>query len=112
MDSVHSSLGTGHLGSQQNLLLLRKRYWWPGMSQEVNRFIQGCSTCAISKVPRHLPEGKLHLLPITRRPWSHIGVNFFSDLPTSDSFTCILVVIDHFSKACHLIPLKGLRKPY
>lgn len=31
-----------------------------------------------------------------------------SDLPSSDSNTCILVVVDRFSKACKLIPLPGL----
>lgn len=31
-----------------------------------------------------------------------------TDLPPSSSHTCILVVVDRFSKACKLIPLKGL----
>ncbi len=30
------------------------------------------------------------------------------DLPVSDGNTCILVIIDRFSKFCHLIPLAGL----
>ncbi len=30
------------------------------------------------------------------------------DLPASNDFTTILVVVDRFSKACKLIPLKGL----
>ncbi len=47
-------------------------------------------------------------LPIPRRPWSHVGVDFITDLPRSDSYTCVLVVVDWFSKACKLIPLPGL----
>lgn len=78
------------------------------MAREIKRFVQGCSTCAISSVPHHLPEGKLLPLPIPRRPWSHLGVDFISDLPNSNSYTCVLVVVDRFSKACRLIPLKGL----
>lgn len=39
---------------------------------------------------------------------SHIGVDFITDLPRLDNYTCILVVIDWFSKACKLVPLKGL----
>lgn len=30
------------------------------------------------------------------------------DLPPSDGYTCVLVVVNQFSKACHLIPLRGL----
>ncbi|KAG1931368.1 retrotransposable element, partial [Pimephales promelas] len=36
------------------------------------------------------------------------GVDFVTDLPVSDSHTCILVVVDRFSKACKLIPLPVL----
>ncbi len=78
------------------------------MARDVRRFVQGCPDCAISKSSRHLPAGKLHPLPIPNRPWSHLGVDFITDLPVSDGHTCILVIIDRFSKFCRLIPLTGL----
>lgn len=80
MDSVHTSRGSGHPGSQRTLSLS----------------------------PCHLPAGKLVPLPIPNRPCSHIGINFATDLPPSESYTYILVVVDQFSKACKLIPLTGL----
>ncbi|KAK3550836.1 hypothetical protein QTP70_006152 [Hemibagrus guttatus] len=55
-----------------------------------------------------LPEGKLVPLPISCRPWYHLGIDFAIDLLVSNGFTTILVTVDHFSKACKLIPLKGL----
>ncbi|KAK3558297.1 hypothetical protein QTP86_014682 [Hemibagrus guttatus] len=55
-----------------------------------------------------LPEGKLVPLPIPRRPWSHLLIDFATDLPVSNGFTTILITIDCFSKACKLILLKGL----
>ncbi|KAK3509087.1 hypothetical protein QTP70_020299 [Hemibagrus guttatus] len=61
----------------------------------------------MSKDPRHLPSGKLLSLPVPNRPWSHLGVDFITDLPTSRSHTCIFVVVDRFSKSCRLLPLKG-----
>ncbi len=78
------------------------------MAWDVIRYVRSCSVCAMSKTPRHLPIGKLVPLPVPRRPWSHIGVDFVTDLPISDGNTCILVVVDRFSKACKFIPLKGL----
>ncbi len=50
----------------------------------------------------------LHTLPVPQRPWSHIGVNFITDLPNSEGHMCVLVLVDRFSKACRYIPLKGL----
>ncbi len=78
------------------------------MARDVRRFVQGCPDCAISKSPRHLPSGKLLPLPVPTRPWSHLGVDFITDLPPSDGNTCILVIVDRFSKSCCLLPLKGL----
>ncbi|KAL0173533.1 hypothetical protein M9458_029501, partial [Cirrhinus mrigala] len=47
-------------------------------------------------------------LPAPRRPWSHIAVDFITDLPNSLGHTTILTVIDRFSKGCRLIPLPKL----
>ncbi|KAK3542222.1 hypothetical protein QTP86_018469 [Hemibagrus guttatus] len=106
--SSHTSLGTGHPGVNETLSLLKQCFWWPNMASDVKRYIQGCWECAISKSPRHLPSGKLQPLPVPNCPWSHLGVNFITDLPVSNGCTCVLVVVDRFSKSCRLIPLPGL----
>uniref|UniRef100_A0A9J7ZYA5 Uncharacterized protein n=1 Tax=Cyprinus carpio carpio TaxID=630221 RepID=A0A9J7ZYA5_CYPCA len=62
----------------------------------------------MSKTPRELPAGLLEPLPIPQRPWSHLAVDFVTDLPNSNGYTTILVIIDRFSKSCRLIPLRGL----
>ncbi len=105
LDSVHKVPGSGHPGSQWTLLLLQARYWWPSMSRDTIRYVRSCSVCAMSSTPRHLPVGKLVPLPIPRQPWSHMGIDFVTDLSESEGKTCVLVAVDHFSKACKLIPL-------
>jgi len=104
MDSYISGLP----GSQRTLSLLRHHYWWPTMAQDISWYLKGCSVCVIINTSRRLPEGKLVPLPIPHCPWSHLGIDFMTDLPPSDNHTCVFVVVDHFSKACKLIPLKGL----
>ncbi|KAK3564749.1 hypothetical protein QTP86_024968, partial [Hemibagrus guttatus] len=37
LHSTHTSLGTGHPGTQGTLSLLRQRFWWPGMASDVQR---------------------------------------------------------------------------
>ncbi|KAK3520635.1 hypothetical protein QTP70_029419 [Hemibagrus guttatus] len=106
--STHTSLDTGHPGVNETLSLLKDHFWWPNTASDVRRYVQGCRDCAMSKSPRHLPSGKLLPLPVPNRPWSHLGVDFITDLPVSKSCTCIFVVVDRFSKSCRLIPLKGL----
>ncbi|KAK3569836.1 hypothetical protein QTP86_005853 [Hemibagrus guttatus] len=105
--TAHTSLGTGHPGINETLSLLRDRFWWPSMAADVRRYVQGCEECAMAKTPRQLPSGKLLPLPVPNRPWSHLGVDFITDLPNFRTHTCIFVIVDRFSKACRLLPLKG-----
>ncbi len=67
-------------------------------------FIHRCVTCNESKSPRQLPSGLLHPC----RPWSHLAIDFITDLPKSNGNPTIITVIDRFSKACRLIPLSKL----
>ncbi|KAL0153949.1 hypothetical protein M9458_050706, partial [Cirrhinus mrigala] len=108
LDTAHRSPGSGHPGSQRTLSLLQSRYWWPSMRRDTIRYVQSCSVCAMSTSPRQLPTGKLVPLPIPQRPWSHIGVDFVTNLPAAEGNTCILVMVDRFSKMCKFFPLKGL----
>ncbi len=105
---VHTSLGSGHPGIHRTNTLVRNAFWWPTMNRDITNFVKSCTTCAQSKTPRELPASLLQPLPIPHRPWSHLSINFITDLPTSNGFTTILVIIDRFSKACRLVPLKGL----
>ncbi|KAI3366059.1 hypothetical protein L3Q82_009714, partial [Scortum barcoo] len=50
----------------------------------------------------------LQPLPVPGRPWSHIALDFVSGLPLSDGNTVILTIVDHFSKAAHLVALTKL----
>lgn len=104
---VPSSLGTGHPGTNQTLSLLQDHFWWHSMAQDMRMFIQGHKECTISKSLWYLPFGKILPLPIPHWPFSHLGVDFIIDLPPSDRCTCILVIINRFSNACRLVPLKG-----
>ncbi len=63
---------------------------------------------AQSKSSHQRPAGLLQPLPVPQRPWSHIAIDFVTDLPNSRNYTTILTVIDRFSKACRLIPLPKL----
>ena len=105
---AHTSLGTGHPGTTRTQQLLSSLYWWSTLNKDVQTHVQSCSVCAQSKVPRHLPAGTLEPLPIPQRPWTHLSIDFVTDLPQSEGNTTIVVIVDRFSKGCCLVPLPGL----
>ncbi|KAK3549028.1 hypothetical protein QTP70_027750 [Hemibagrus guttatus] len=90
------------------LQFIRRRFWWPSLASDVEGHVRACSTCAQAWTSHQLPEGPLEPLPIPRRPWSHLSVDFLMDLLDSGGYTAVMVVVDRFSKGCKLIPLKGL----
>ncbi|KAK3516699.1 hypothetical protein QTP70_022492, partial [Hemibagrus guttatus] len=108
MQWVHEAPSSGHPVIHHSMQLTRRRFWWPSLGSDVEEYVLACPTCAQSRTSRHLPEGLLEPLPIPRRPWSHLSVDFLTDLPDSGGFTAVMVVVDRFSKGCRLIPLDGL----
>ncbi|XP_061111878.1 desmoglein-2-like protein [Conger conger] len=78
------------------------------MERDVREFVAACPICARGKGSHQSPSGLLRPLPIPRRPWSHIALDFIMELPPSEGKTVILVVVDRFSKAAHFVALPKL----
>ena len=46
----HDSVDVGHPGQQRMLKLLKRNYWWPGLKEDVKRYVQGCFKYQQNKV--------------------------------------------------------------
>ncbi|KAI2650571.1 Transposon Tf2-9 polyprotein [Labeo rohita] len=108
LQQVHSTPSSGHPGITATLHLLKNRFWWPTINQDTQTFVKNCTVCNTCKPSRQLPAGLLQPLPIPQCPWSHIAIDFVTDLPNSQGKTTILTVVECFSKSCQLIPLPKL----
>ncbi|KAL0162053.1 hypothetical protein M9458_041449, partial [Cirrhinus mrigala] len=108
LSEVHTAPSSGHPGIEATLDLLHNRFWWPTMRHDTTNYVKNCVTCCTTKTPRQLPAGLLQPLPVPKRPWSHIAVDFVTDLPPSQGHTTVLSVVDRFSKGCRFIPLPKL----
>jgi hypothetical protein len=71
------------------------------MKRDVADFVQRCLICQQTKHLNHLPYGLLQPLPIPTGVWEDISLDFITGLPSFQTFTVILVVVDRFSKAAH-----------
>ena len=40
----------GHPGQHRMLELLKRTYWWPGLKEDVKKYVQGCFKCQQNKV--------------------------------------------------------------
>jgi len=46
----HDSVDVEHLGQHRMLELLKRTYWWPGLKEDVKKYIQECFKCQQNKV--------------------------------------------------------------
>ena len=96
----------GHLGQSKTLYLVRKDYYWPKLHEFVIDYVRSCNACMRNKAKRYHPYGLLKQLPIPPQPWDSISMDFIKQLPQSEGFTEILVIVDRLTKQIVLIPTR------
>lgn len=105
---AHSSLFSCHPGVRRTLSRVRERFWWPGMRNNIKEYVAACTICGQQKSENKAVSGLLQPLPVPRRPWSDISLDFVTGLPASEGNTVVLTVVDRFSKMVRFIPLPKL----
>jgi RNase H-like domain found in reverse transcriptase/Reverse transcriptase (RNA-dependent DNA polymerase)/Integrase zinc binding domain/Retroviral aspartyl protease/Integrase core domain/Retrotransposon gag protein/Chromo (CHRromatin Organisation MOdifier) domain len=105
VQALHDSSIGGHAGIQGTYQRVKKLFYWPGLKEAVIQIVQQCNTCQINKGENVASPGLLQPLPIPDGPWSVISMDFICGLPKSEGKDVILVVVDRFTKYCHLITL-------
>nr|KYP41220.1 Transposon Ty3-I Gag-Pol polyprotein [Cajanus cajan] len=94
----------GHFGIEKTLLILKKKFFWPHMKRDVQRYCSRYIACLQAKF-KTMPHGLYTLLPISNSPLVDIFMDFVLGLPrTQREKDSVFVVVDHFSKMAHFIP--------
>jgi predicted aspartyl protease len=98
IQSTHDSVIGGHPGREVTSALLSRQFFWPGMLQEVRRFVRNCDKCRSNTAWNTKRQGFLKPLPIPERIWQEISIDFIDKLPLSEGCTSLCVVTDRLSK--------------
>lgn len=102
----HDAPLAGHFGANKTIELITRNFWWPKLADYVKDYVSSCDPCNRSKPRRGKPFGELVPIPIPSQPWKSISMDFITDLPRSQGYDSILVVVDRFTKMAHFIPCK------
>ena len=107
MKELHDSAEAAHQGVQRTLWAIRRRFWWPHMNQDIERYVLSCPKCQANKASTQKPAGLLQSLKVPTRSWQCITMDFITGLPmTARGFDAILVIVDRFSKMVHFVPTR------
>jgi hypothetical protein len=64
--------------------------------------------CVYKKTSHIKKQGVLQLLLIPMQRWRDILINFIVDLPSSNRFTNIIVVVNRLMKMRHMVPIDSI----
>ena len=99
----HDILAAGHEGRWKMVELVTGNYWWPGVTRDVGKYVEGCDLYQRMKNRTEEPAGKLKLSEVPKKPWSHLTVDFITKLPVVAGKDAVLVVCDRLSKMTHFV---------
>ena len=104
MQEVHNTVTeAAHGGYFKMYNRISGTYYWP-MSREINTFVTTCDVCQKTKPRRHGPMGLLQPIPILSQPFEVVSMDFIPELPTSNGFNNILVIVDKLTQYAIIIP--------
>ncbi|XP_021979639.1 uncharacterized protein LOC110875744 [Helianthus annuus] len=107
MEEAHRSKYTMHPGSTKMYKNIRDEYWWPGMKQSINEYVEKCMTCSQVKTEHQKPAGCLFQPEIPEWKWEMITVDFITKLPrTKNGHDTIWVIVDRLTKSAHFLPIR------
>lgn len=105
MRALHDDFG--HLGMERTLELIRSRFYWPRMAEDVRRKCETCARCVQRKT---LPTRAAYLKNITsNKPLELVCIDFLSLEVDKRNIGNILVVTDHYTRYAQAYPTRDQR---
>ena len=99
----HDVLVAGHRGRWKMMKLVTRNYWWPGVTRDVGRYVDGCDIYQKMKNRTEAVMEKLKLSKVLEKSWTHLTVDFITKLLLVAGKDTILVVCNRLSKITHFV---------
>jgi len=99
----HDVPAAEHRERWKTVELVTRNYWWPGVTRDVGKYVEGCNLCQQMKNRTEEPAGKLKLSEVPQKTRTHLTVDFIMKLPVVAEKDAILVVCNRLSKMMHFV---------
>jgi hypothetical protein len=106
LKALHDPLYVGHPGFAKMYELVKREWWWPGMSEDVKSYVKYCDCLPAGKSFKPAPRGSPYTLCKSHtRKWQSISMDFITGVPKSKhGNNAIWVVVDRLSQCAHFAP--------
>ena len=107
MNTAHTGMTGGHLGTRRTMGQLQLRAFWPGWQRDVKRYCGQCGECATYHRGVLKRQGHLQSFPVGE-PLERLAIDLTGPHPTSSSgHVYILTAVDLFTKWAEAVPLRN-----
>lgn len=77
----HDNPKATHLGIQKTVDRVMERYYWPGLTGDVKKYVRECKTCKMSKTVNVRPSGLAGKYRKAHNPWQMVSMDILGPFP-------------------------------
>ena len=98
LQKFHDDISAGHFGFSRTLERISKRFYWPGMAQDVLQYCRACIQCQTRKTIPNKPAGLMMYIQVDQ-PFEKVGIDLLGPFPVSRyGNKYIIVAVDYLTK--------------
>lgn len=105
LEALHDAPLVGHLGFYESYRVMKERFYWKGLKEDVLRHVRECATCQQNKHENTHLAGPLQPLPISHHKWKGISMDFITSLLKTQGKDNIFVAVDRLTKYAHFFAI-------
>jgi len=110
MVTAHDQLLAGHCGTRRTLARILSKFFWPGVSADVSKYVHTCDICQKTVSRGKVPPVPLASMPLISTPFQKVAIDLVGPLspPSEEGHRYILTLIDLATRFPEAVPLKDI----
>lgn len=103
-EAHESPYESAHASAEKIWLTLNSKFYWPRMKKDIISFCASCDICQKIKHSNFKKFGFLKPHAIPQNPYESVSLDLIVNLPWSEEYNAILVIVDRLTKHAQFIP--------
>lgn len=101
-----------HIGVDKTIESMRTKYWFPGTTSFIKKYIGHCIVCLSAKRPSGPKQGLLHPIEKLLIPFHTVHADCTGPFGTANyKYRYLLLLVDAYTKFIILVPIENLTGP-